>query len=72
MAKITRLDVFRAISLALKKEDVKTANAFFAIVSQSISSNRKDNAIDDYIELNSKQRKLFKDDYAQYITEEEL
>lgn len=68
MAKITRLNVFRAISLALKKDDVKSANAFFAIVSQSISSNRKDNAISDYIELTSKQKKLFKGDYEQFIS----
>lgn len=68
MAKIKRLNVFRAISLALKKDDIKSANAFFAIVSQSISSNKKGNSISDYIELTSKQRRLFKDDYEQFIS----
>jgi len=71
MAKITRLNIFRAISLALKNGDEKTANEFFAIVSQSISTDRKDNAIYDYIELTSKQRKCFKGDYEQYILEDE-
>lgn len=60
IAKITRLNVFRAITLALKNEDGETANIFFSIVSKSISPNRKDNAIQDYIELTPKQKKYFR------------
>ena len=70
MAKITRLNVFRAISFALTNDDETTANAFFAIVSQSISKDRKDNAIGDYIELTSKQKKYFKGEYAQFLSED--
>lgn len=71
MAKITRLNVFRAISLALKNNDEKTANIFFTIVSKSISPSRKDNDISDYIELTQKQRKYFKGEYEQYIIDDE-
>ena len=70
MAKITRLNVFKAISVALKNDDIKSANVFFTIVSQSITKDKKDNAIYDYIELTPKQRNYFKGEYEQYIFEE--
>jgi len=71
MAKITRLNVFRAIALALKNNDEETANIFFTIVSQSISTDGKDNKIGDYIDLTPKQKKCFRGEYVEFLSDEE-
>lgn len=70
MAKITRFNIFRAISKALINNDDETANRFFTIVSQSMSKDEKDNSIDGYIELTPKQLKYFKGIYEQYLSED--
>ena len=50
---------------------IKNSKCIFSILSQSIFIDRKDNAINDYIELISKQRRYFKGDCEKCIIEDE-
>lgn len=71
MARVSRIDAFRAVTEAIDSNDIKTANAIFNMASQSIEKDRKRNEYSIYIELNSKQKKLFNGKYSKYIQEDE-
>ena len=70
MAKISRRNGFLAITEAIDNNDEATANAIFSILSQSIQKDRDNNSFTEYIELTTKQTKLFKGKYEQYLSEE--
>ncbi len=67
MAKIAKTDAFKAVTEAISSNDIKTANAIFAIVSKSIENDRKSNNISEYIELTSKQKKYFNGKYNKFL-----
>lgn len=70
MAKVSRIDAFRAITESVSKNDTKTANQIYGIVSKSIAQDRKNNEYSDYIELTQKQKKFFKGDLSKFLKED--
>jgi len=52
MAKVSRIDAFKAITESVSKNDTKTANAYT-----------------EFIELTTKQKKIFKGDLSKFLNE---
>ena len=69
MAKVSRIDAFKAITESVSKNDTKTANAIFILVSKSIAQDRKNNEYTEFIELTTKQKKIFKGDLSKFLNE---
>lgn len=67
MAKISRRNGFLAVTEAIENNDEDTANAIFSILSQSIQKDRDNNSFTEYIELSTKQEKIFKGKYEKFI-----
>lgn len=67
MSRLLRREGFLAITEAMNNNDTQKANDIFAILSQSIEDDRKNNSFSEYIELSEKQKKIFKGSYEKFI-----
>lgn len=62
MSKISKVDAFKTMVQYIECDRNDMANAVFKIINRSQNQDRKNNVISNYIELQKKEEKYFKDE----------
>lgn len=59
MCKISKINAFKTVVRYMDADNYNSANAVMKIIDRSISHDRKNSMLSDYIKLNQKEKKYF-------------